>query len=179
MALARAAERGGTLELGLLFDGFRHHARSQLLLGAAYVAAMAAVLGVSAIADGGVLARWVLGGRHPPAEALEADAMLAAAALAAAAYLPVMAAFWFAPPLAAWHAVAPGKALFFSFVACLLNWRALAVYGAVAAALTLPLPFALGLGAPVFAALLVLVLPVFFASFYASYHDVFGYHLPE
>jgi len=164
MTLARAAQRGGPMELALLFDGFRHHARAQLILGAIYLAAFAAVLAASALADGGVLARWVLGVRQVPAEA---------------AYLPVMAAFWFAPPLAAWHSLGVGKALFFSFFACLMNWRALLAYGAVAALFTLPLPFVLQLAGPLFIALVVLFLPVLFASFYASYDDVFGYHLPE
>lgn len=179
MTLARAAQRGGAMELALLFDGFRHHARAQLILGAIYLAAFGAVLAASALADGGVLARWVLGVRQVPVEAVGADEMLAAAALAAAAYLPVMAAFWFAPPLAAWHSLGVGKALFFSFFACLMNWRALLAYGAVAALFTLPLPFVLQFAGPLFIALLVLFLPVLFASFYASYDDVFGYHLPE
>ena len=175
MALARASREGARLELALLFEGFRRDARAQLILGLLYLAAFSAVLWASAVADGGVLARWVLTGQRPPPEALDADAMLAAAALAAAAYLPVMVAFWFAPPLAAWHALSPGKALFFSLFACLMNWRAMLVYGAAAAALTLPLPLALGLAGPLFAALLVLLLPVLFASFFASYEDVFGY----
>lgn len=191
MALARAAEHGPTLDLRLLFDGFRHHARSQIVLGVAYLAAFAAVLGASAAADGGALARWVLGGSRPVADAPEAEAMLAAAALAAAVYLPVMLAFWFAPPLAAWHSLGAGKALFFSFVACLLNWRALLAYGALAALVTLLLPLAvlnalvlaaggaLQLVNPLLVALIVVLLPVLFGSFYASYRDVFGYHLPQ
>ena len=32
---------------------------------------------------------------------------------------------------------------------------------------------------PLLAALIVVLLPILFASFYASYRDVFGYHLPE
>jgi hypothetical protein len=33
-------------------------------------------------------------------------------------------AYWYAPVLAGWHGLSPAKALFFSFVACLRNWRA-------------------------------------------------------
>lgn len=178
MALARAVDRGGAIELGLLFDGFRHHVRAQAVLGIVYLAGFAAALAASSAADGGALAHWVLGGQRAAPEALDAEAMLGAAALAAAVYLPVMLAFWFAPPLAAWHSVGAGKALFFSFFACLMNWRAMLAYGAAAALLTVPLPFALRLGAPLFIALIVLLLPVLFASFYASYRDVFGYDLP-
>lgn len=191
MALARAAERGATLDLRLLFDGFRHHARSQIVLGIVYLAAFSAVLAASSAADGGALARWVLGRSRAAADAPEADAMLGAAGLAAALYLPVMLSFWFAPALAAWHSLGAAKALFFSFVACLLNWRALLAYGALAALVTLALPLAVlnalvlatggspQLASPLLVALIVVLLPVLYASFYASYRDVFGYHLPE
>ena len=36
---------------------------------------------------------------------------------------PVLMAWWFAPVLAAWHRLSIGRALFFSFVACWMNWR--------------------------------------------------------
>ena len=42
---------------------------------------------------------------------------------------PLLMAFWFAPLLAAWDDVPAGKALFFSFVACMRNWRAFLTYG--------------------------------------------------
>jgi hypothetical protein len=189
MALARAAERGGALELRLLFDGFRHHLGRQLALGAVYLAAFALVLAASSAADGGALARALATGRGA-AGPLDGEATLTAAALAAAAYLPVMLAFWFAPPLVAWHAAGPGQALFFSLAASLMNWRALLAYGAAAALVALAVPFLAlealllagadpaRLAGPLALALIVLAMPVLFASFYASYRDVFGYHLP-
>jgi hypothetical protein len=170
MALGRASEGGAPIGLGLLFEGFRHRVGAQIVLGLLYLASFAAVLGASALADGGALARWMMGAGEEPADSL------AAAAFAAAAYVPVMAAFWFAPPLAAWHSLGAGKALFFSFFAFLLNWRALLAYGALAAAFALPLALVLKLAAPLFLPLMLLVVPVLLASFYASYHDVFGYH---
>lgn len=191
MSLARAAEHGATLDLRLLFDGFRHRPGPQLALGAVYFLGLAAVLAASVLADDGQLARWVLGGRRPGAEAVEGDALFAAATVAALAYLPVMAAFWFAPPLVAWHSAGVAKALFFSFFACVMNWRALAVYGVLVALATLALPLvvlnALLLAAggeprlvtALLGAFVVVVLPILFASFYASYRDVFGYHLAQ
>jgi hypothetical protein len=67
-----------------------------------------------------------------------------------------------------------------------MNWRAFAAYGAVTALVVFVIPFvALSLfalsGVASFAAatlvfpLLFVVLPTLFASFYASYRDVFGY----
>jgi hypothetical protein len=99
-----------------------------------------------------------------------------------------MAAFWFAPPLAAWHSTGALKALFFSLAASLMNWRAFLAYGAATAIVTVVIPFAAlmiltlaSAGSLRFPAaslvfpLLLILLPTLFASFYASYRDVFGY----
>ena len=184
MAAARAAARRGQLELALLFDGFRHHLRSQIILGVVYFACLGLLLAATALADGGALAGWMLAARRPSDEVVQSEEFFAALVCAAALYAPVLMMFWFAPPLAAWHAVAPVKALFFSFFACLMNWRAFLAYGAVTALVTLVLPLvvltvlmvlslkvaAMSLVFP----LLLVLLPTLFASFYASYRDVFG-----
>jgi hypothetical protein len=187
MALARAAARGAPLELALLFDGFRNGRTSLLILGALYFACLIAVLGATMLADDGALARWMSAGRHPGEDAVQSEGFLIALALAAALYAPVMMMFWFAPPLAAWHSIGPVKALFFSFVACLMNWRAFLAYGAATALLTLVLPSVVLTGVllasggalklPVMGLvfpLLIVMLPTLFASFYASYRDVFS-----
>lgn len=183
MAAARAAARKGPVELVLLFEGFRNHLRSQLILGVGYFACLALVLAATALADGGALAGWMLSARRPDEEVLHSDAFLAALGAAAALYTPVLMMFWFAPPLAAWHGTAPAKALFFSFFACLMNWRAFLAYGAVTAVVALALPLAVvsvvalaSLGVPPMSLvfpLLIVLLPTLFASFYASYRDVF------
>jgi hypothetical protein len=187
MAAARAAERGARLEFSLLFDGFRQAPKPQIALGVIYFLCLGAVLAASTLADGGALARWMLTGRRPDDEMLQSGDFVAAMLLAALAYIPVMMMFWFAPPLAAWHSTAPAKALFFSAAACLMNWRAFIAYGAVAALVTLVLPFIAltalmllsrgTLRIPVMSLvfpLLILLLPTLFASFYVSYRDVFG-----
>lgn len=187
MAAARAAERGGRVELALLFDGLRRTPKPQLVLGVVYLLCLGAVLAGTAFADGGALARWMLTGRRPDEETLQSGDFLLAMAAAALLYTPVMMMFWFSPPLAAWHSTAPGKALFFSAVACLMNWRAFIAYGAVTALVTLALPFLVlsglmlasggALRVPAMSLvfpLLILLLPTLFASFYVSYRDVFG-----
>jgi len=184
MAAARAASRRGPVELSLLFDGFRQQPKSQLALGVIYLMALGTLLSATTLVDDGALASWMLTGRRPAEEALQSDDFLQALAVAALLYTPVLMAFWFAPPLAAWHGVGPIKALFFSFVACLLNWRPFLVYGAFSALVVVVLPLAVLLTlmlaslkiaamSLVFPVLLVL-LPTLFASFYASYRDVFG-----
>jgi hypothetical protein len=186
MAIARAAARGGAVELALLFDGFRHQPRAQLGLGLVYLACLALLLGATAVADGGALARWMLAGQRPDTDVVQSEAFFGALALAMALYLPVMAAFWFAPPLVAWHSAGVVKALFFSFFACLMNWRAFLAYGAATALFALVLPFvvltalsfatggAVKLSASLLFPLVIVLLPTLFASFYASYRDVFG-----
>lgn len=187
MAAARSAERRGGVELGLLFDGFRHDLQAQLWLGVAYLACLAAVLASSAVADGGALAQWMLAGERPEEAVQQSDDFFLALVSAALLYLPVMMLFWFAPLLVAWHSTAPVKALFFSLFAFLMNWRAFLAYCAVAALVTLAVPFAvmsvllIGSGgaaaiplASLVFPLLIVLLPTLFASFYASYRDVFG-----
>ena len=187
MAAARAAANAAPVALGLLFEGFRHQPARQVILGAVYFACLGLVLGASALVDDGVLARLLLTGARPTAEAAQSDALLAGFATAALLYAPVMMMFWFAPPLAAWHAVAPAKALFFSFFACLMNWRAFLAYGFATTLVALVLPF-LVLSAMTLASggalrvaaislvfpLLLILMPTLFASFYASYRDVFA-----
>lgn len=187
MAAARAAARRGPLELALLFEGFRHHLRSQIILGVVYFACLGLVLAATALADEGALAGWMLAGRRPEDEVLQSDEFLTALACAAALYAPVLMMFWFAPPLAAWHGVGPAKALFFSFFACLMNWRAFLAYGAATALIALALPLAALSALMLFSGgalkltvmslvfpLLIVLLPTLFASFYASYRDIFG-----
>lgn len=187
MAASRSCEQGKTPALAILFDGFRVRGAVQLMLGLAYVVSLALLLGATTLADEGALARWMLEGNRPADEMLQSEEFLAALLIAAGLYVPVMMLFWFAPLLAAWHAMGAGKALFYSFFACLMNWRAFIGYGAAAALVTLAIPFVV-LSALLFASggqlrvaamtlvfpLLLILLPTLFASFYASYRDVFG-----
>ena len=120
-------------------------------------------------------------GRPDPAE-VQPDELGAAAITAALLYAPVMMMFWFSPPLVAWHAAPPAKALFYSAAAFLMNWRAFAAYGVACLAGTLLLSAAMlvgaaALGVPPMALVtpvLLVLLPLLFASFYASYRDIFA-----
>ena len=187
MALSRSCEQRGRIEATLLFDGFRSRPMVQLALGCAYLGLLAGMIGATTLADDGALARWMLTGRRPEDEQLQSAEFFAALLLAGALYVPIMMLFWFAPVLAAWHALGPVQALFYSFFASLMNWRAFLGYLCVAAAVTVVIPFLLlGVfllasgGRPKFNVmalifpLLIFLLPTLFASFYASYRGVFG-----
>jgi hypothetical protein len=185
MGASRAASRGGTLRVAMLFDAFRSGPRDQLALGAVYIACSVLIFAALALVDSDGALRGALSGRATPAEVEDADWLAAALALAVL-YVPVMMLFWFAPVLAAWHSAGVAKALFFSFFACLMNWRAFVAYGVVTGLVMFVVPLAIlvlplaVLGAdrarlaPLVLPLVVLMLPILFASFYASYRDVFG-----
>jgi hypothetical protein len=180
MAICRALDRGRGLELALVADGFKRNLAALVTLGGIYLAVTLAIFAATAFADGGALARWTLTGRGP---SMEQGGLAAAVALAMTLWIPVQLAFWFAPVLAAWHGMSAPKALFFSLFAAARNWRAFLVYGLVGAT-------ALGLATAVMFnlqrvpagpqivptmvfLLLVVFIPVFYATTYASYRDVF------
>ena len=187
MAASRAAARGGPVGLEHLFSGFRKNLRGQLVLGVVFLACLALVLGATALFDHGALAHSMLVG--PPGARAEQDAsgMLAAMLVAVVLYFPVMMMYWFSPVLVAWHGVGVAKALFFSLMACVLNWRAFLAYGAVTILMTVVAP-SLAISAVLVAAggaqaarleafvyaLFLVMLPTLVASFYASYRDIFG-----
>ena len=180
MAICRGLERGRGLELALVADGFKRNLAALVTLGGIYLAITLAIFAATSLADGGTLARWTLSGRGP---ATAEGGLAAAVALAIALWIPVQLAFWFAPVLAAWHGMPAPKALFFSFFAAARNWRAFLVYGlAGAAALGLLTAIIFNVqraqaGPQIVPTLVFLVLvvfiPVYYATAYASYRDVF------
>jgi hypothetical protein len=186
MNACRSIERGTPLGPQLLFSGFASNLRSLLTLGAIYLAAVVAILGLSALADDGALMAMMLAGQKPDAETVSSGSLLLATEIALVLLCPLIMAYWYAPVLAGWHGLSPAKALFFSFVACLRNWRPFLVYslaigvvatlvpGIVLGILAAMLPSGASLVLVLMMVLLILVLaPTLFASFYVSYRDVF------
>ena len=131
MQMCRDLEARRALELGHLFAGFRSNLPVLLVLGGVYLAATASLLALTQVADGGHLMRWMMFGTSIPESAFRDGSLTGAALLGMALYAPVLAAFWFAPVLAAWNGMSATKALFYSFFATLANWRAFLVYGMV------------------------------------------------
>ena len=184
MAMCEELDRHRPLRPVLLFAGFRKQLPTLLSMGGLYLLAITLVLGISALADGGALANWVIYGTAPSAAAVRDRSLSSALIIAAIAGTPVVMAFWFAPVLAAWEEMGAAKALFFSFFAGWRNWRAFLFYGAVlalagavlsvvfvtAAVMLRGRPDLLRLG--MIAAVLV-TMPTLFGSFYAAYRDIF------
>jgi hypothetical protein len=182
----RALERETPNGFGLLFSGFGKNRNTLLILGAAYFLGSLAVFAGSALVDGGALLGVMMAGQQPPDDLLESDRLLLALQVTLILMVPMLMAFWFAPMLAAWNDMPAVKALFFSFFACLRNWRPFLVYGLGVALISAILPgIVLGIVGAASPPLLRMVavamslpllfvfVPTLFASFYVSYRDVF------
>lgn len=189
MIVSRELDQGRELRIALLFSGFRSNLPALLRQGGIYLASALAILGLSTLVDGGALFSLMVLGEKPPPAAFEDGSLAGAAALAGTLYLPLLAAFWFAPALSAWRNMPAFKAMFYSLFAVLRNWRAFLAYTLALLVLSLVCSmalFVLGLllrgllGGKSQGAFLLVVLPVMlsyvptmFASFYASYRDIF------
>ncbi len=184
-AIARMASRGTAPGPVLLLSGFRHHFTAQLRLGGVYLAGMALVLAASALADGGGFAQGMLGVTQVELEDLQSPAVQNAMLVVAGLQTLMLAALWYAPLLVAWKGVDFLKAVFFSAAAALINWRAFLAYSigmallfafvlilALAGAMLFGGTRALQANSAAFAVLWTL-LPVWFASSFLSYRDVF------
>jgi len=193
MAACRDTIAGKPVFPTILVDGFRSYggvvARRLIVLGGLYVAAMALVFAGSALADGGVLFKVMMGSAEVEQEAFANSAIPLAVLVALACYVPVSMLFWFAPVLAAWHDVPPAKAMFFSVVSCWRNRGAFIVYATLwfASAITVSLGLsalmqALGAANYALAVLMpasVILTTMLYCSFYATYRGCFGVQTPE
>ena len=132
MVAAAQASQGRFPTPAVLLVAFRtgqQRLRDMLVLGALYAAGFLAVMGLSALVDGGQFAQVYLGGAELTREMAAQPAFQSAMWLSMVLYLPLSLLFWHAPGLVHWHGVPPVKALFFSIVACARNFGAFLVYG--------------------------------------------------
>jgi len=187
MQAARQVERGQAIGVQTLFGSMKENARTLFALGALYLCCTLGVLGLSTLLDGGDMFKYMMANSRAERAAVEDADFIAPALFVMAMMTPVMMAYWFAPVLAAWHRLTLGRALFFSFVACWMNWRAFLVYGIglvlvagvapgiLLGVLLLIFPDAASFIIAVVTMPMVLVIaPTIFASFYACYRDIFG-----
>jgi hypothetical protein len=178
----RAIDSGRKVGPDVLLSGFKANVQTLVTIGGLYLVGSLAVLALTSLADGGVLLKVMTGGRVDESATRDPNLMLALL-LAIALSTPVMMAYWFAPLLAGWWKLSAPKAMFFSFHACLRNWRPFFAYAIALMLFCAVLPGILlgvvGLISPQLATLLsiplpLLLVPVVFASFYANARDVFG-----
>jgi hypothetical protein len=189
-AVARMAAGGATPAPGLLISGFRQHLPAQLRVGGVFLGAMLVVLAGTALADGGRFAQAVIGRSPLELSDLQSPELQRAMLIGAGLQTLLLGALWYAPLLVAWHGLSATKAAFFSAAAALINWRAFLAYGAAIIllfgfVLMLALGGAMLLGgsgigqanSALFSVVWTL-LPVWFASSYLSYREVFSEENP-
>ncbi|MDX5445438.1 MAG: hypothetical protein LPJ87_05210 [Zoogloeaceae bacterium] len=180
----RAVDQGRKSGPDILFSGFRSNVPNLMAIGGIYFIGSLGVLFITSLFDDGSLMR-ILTGAEPFDPEADLPNLGNALVVALVLSLPVLATYWFAPVLAGWWRVPAAKAMFFSFYACLQNWRPLVAYGLTLLVMLGILPRVLiafaGMISPLFASLLTMtlplvLLPITFASFYANARDVFGWN---
>ncbi len=132
MAATQEATKGKfptPLILVSAFRAGRQRMRAMLTLGALYALGFLAIMGLTALFDGGSFARMYLLGAQISRETLAEPGFQTAMWVGMGLYLPLSLLFWHAPALVHWHGVPPVKSLFFSFVACMRNFGAYTVFG--------------------------------------------------
>lgn len=185
-AVARMAAGGATPTADLLISGFRQRLPAQLRVGGVFLGAMLVVLAGTALADGGRFAQAVIGRATLELRDLQSPELQRAMLIGAGLQTLLLGALWYAPLLVAWRGLSATKAAFFSAAAALINWRAFLVYS-LAVMLLFGFVLMLALGGAMLlggsgvgqanSALFSVVwtlLPVWFASSYLSYREVFS-----
>ncbi len=171
----RAQDRGGELRIEHLFGGFSDRLGPLMIVGLLYLIgtlAIVVVVGTLLFAVVGVTGIGTLLTGDPLQAGVAALAALGIGALFAVLLglllgIPLMMAFWFAPALVALRNDEPLAAAKASFNACLRNMMPMLVYSLLGLVFAIVASIPLGLGWLVLA-------PVFAASIYASYKDIFG-----
>ena len=186
MAATQEATKGKFPMPSILISAFRagqQRKRAMLVLGALYAAGFLALMGVSALFDGGQFARLYLVGGKITEETVLQNGFQMAMGVAMGLYLPLSLLFWHAPALVHWHGVTPVKSLFFSFMACYKNFGAFTVFGLawagvfILAAVVVSLIATL-LGDPMVATVVMFpvalaIVAMFFTSIYFTFRDSF------
>jgi uncharacterized membrane protein len=169
MSGCKAVDSGEELELAHLFAGFKKNPAALVTIGGVYLVGTIVVVGIIFVTAGGSMLPTVFDKSSSDMQTIAAAlrSMALAITLGFALYLPLMMVIWFAPLLVVFHDMNPVQAMKSSFFACLSNWLAFLVYGALILVLWFIASIPLLLG-------LVVLVPVLICSVYASYKDIFS-----
>lgn len=161
----QAQQRGGSLEMGHLFAGFKTQTGNLIVLGAIAIAGWIIVM-VPVILIVGVGAFFgVMSGDAAGAVAMGGSFLIAWLVAMALSILLYMA-LWFAPALVVLRGVAPVAAIKQSFHGCLKNIVPFLIYGIIMLVLSIVATI------PILLGWLVLG-PVLVASVYLAYEDIY------
>ena len=165
----RALERGGEFELEHIFAGFTKRFVPLLIVGLIFLIASLVIMVVFFVIVGlSLIPAFLTGDQDAFMAALMGSAMvmLMGTLVTLALFIPVLAAYWYAPALVMMHDMAPVAAMKESFFASFRNFLALFVYGLVMMVLAIiaVIPFGLGM---------LVWVPLAITSTYVSYRQIF------
>jgi len=169
---ADAQQQGDDFEFACLFAGFSRNAGQLLLVGLLYLVGMIVIgvivfaMLVGTFAGLGGMGALETGDPAIAAAVLTSPTLLLASLVGFAIAVPLLMAYWFAPPLVALSDLSALSAMRLSFVGCLKNILPFLLYGLAGMLLVIvgALPFGLGL---------LIVLPMIMASIYTGYRDIY------
>jgi uncharacterized membrane protein len=172
---ARALDRGEPLTVGHLFSCFNDRAIALVVVAILYFAGWLliwtlAVLLLAGLVGFGTLAALFSGDPSEAAMALVSAfgiGSLVVLLLCALLGVPLLMAYWFASALVVFRGSEPWAAMKSSFAACLRNVPPFLLYGLLGVVFAIIASIPLGLGWLVLA-------PVYAATLYTSYKDIFG-----
>ena len=175
----RALEHGKPLAFGYLLSGFVRNTGALLTLGGISLAGNLLLLLVISVIGGEAIEavfKFTAQQKVTPANVDDIREAASKATLSIltgwALSIPLMMALWFAPLLAYFNNLRPGRAMLYSLAACWRNLSAFLVYGvALFAALMLVTP--ISMAARTLDLGLWLLAPVVIPTIYAGYKDIF------
>ena len=171
----RALEREEELELAHLFSGFQKHTQHLVTLGGINLVGQLLILGAMRLTGGADLVVVLMEGSYVEDFTVLSQAVANAGAaplIGIALFSILLMAMQFAPMLVIFNNMAPIQALESSLRAFLRNVMPMTVYAAMLMPLAFMATVAMMLG-------WFVLLPVFIASMYAAYHDLFPTEIVE
>lgn len=186
MVATLEALRGKFPMPSVLASGFRAGAsrlKAMITLGVIYAAAFTLMMWIAVALGGDSLAQLDLSSPEKIRIAMDSADFHTALLSGAAMYLVLSMFFWHAPGLVHWYDMSPSKALFFSMVACLRNFKAYLMYGLTWLAVLLGTSMVLGTvmgllglqayGRPIITAFALSMAAMTMSSIYFTFRDSF------
>jgi hypothetical protein len=179
MTGCRALEQGEKLQFSHLFTGFKISPAPLLTLGAISLVGQLLIFGIMSIIAGDVAMDYVIEGTrtNEETEVIKASGNLLSALIAGLIlHAPLLMAIWFAPLLIVFNKMSPYAAMRLSFIACLSNFIPLQIFATslfVLAVMALMPYILLGFVSLSFGLVNFVLMPILYASVYASYKDIF------
>lgn len=179
MTGCKALEQGEKLKFVHLFTGFKISPAPLLTLGAISLVGQLLIFGIMSLIAGDVAMDYVLEGArtNEETEVIKASGnMLSALITGMILHAPLIMAIWFAPLLIVFDKMSPYTAMRLSFVACLSNFIPLQIFAISLFVLLIIslLPYILlGFVSLSFGLVNFVLMPIIYASIYASYKAIF------